>query len=101
MALPKLIQMLIIQRQALVRKKETYSTKWQYGSSEGDRNKDENVVVDANTYKMYCDREPRFFIFQYCITNNGILVVREILTFIWMVKTVVLSRRSMERLSGT
>lgn len=68
--------------------KETYSTKWQYGSSEGDRNKDENVVVDANTYKMYCDREPRF-IFQYCITSNGILVVREILTFIWMVKTVV------------
>ena len=42
--------------------KETYSTKWQYGSSEGDRNKDENVVVDANTYKMYCDREPRFYI---------------------------------------
>ena len=41
--------------------KETYSTKWQYGSSEGDRNKDENVVVDANTYKMYCDREPRFY----------------------------------------
>ena len=31
-------------------------------SSEGDRNKDENVVVDANTYKMYCDREPRFYI---------------------------------------
>ena len=30
------------------------------------------------------------FTFQYCIMNNGILVVREILIFIWMVKMVVL-----------
>ena len=55
--------------------KETYSTKWQYGSSEGDRNKDGGAGRGGGGGGGG--------------GSNGILVVREILTFIWMVKTVV------------
>ena len=41
---------------------ESFNTRWMYGTAKGDAAKDQNVIVPANTYKMYCGREPRFYI---------------------------------------
>ena len=40
-----------------------------YGTAKGDAAKDQNVIVPANTYKMYCGREPRFYISSYTMKN--------------------------------
>lgn len=41
---------------------ESFDTKYMYATEKGDASKDKNVIVPANTYKMYCGREPRFYI---------------------------------------
>lgn len=41
---------------------ELYNTKWSYATANGDAFKDQNVIVPKDTYKMYCSREPRFYI---------------------------------------
>ena len=41
---------------------EKYATRWKYATKNGSDTNEENVVVPKGTYKMYCSREPRFYI---------------------------------------
>lgn len=41
---------------------ESYKTTWMYATKGGTEQKTEHVIVPKNTYKMYCGREPRFYI---------------------------------------
>jgi hypothetical protein len=41
---------------------EKRKTRWPEGSSAGDKSKDENTVTLSGTFKMYCNREPRFYV---------------------------------------
>jgi len=41
---------------------EKYKTNWQYATANGSATSNENVIVPKDTYKMYCSREPRFYI---------------------------------------
>lgn len=41
---------------------ESYKTTWMYATKGGTEQETEHVIVPKNTYKMYCGREPRFYI---------------------------------------
>lgn len=41
---------------------ESYKTTWMYATKGGTERETEHVIVPKNTYKMYCGREPRFYI---------------------------------------
>lgn len=41
---------------------ESYKTTWMYATKGGTEQETEHVIVPKNTYKMYCSREPRFYI---------------------------------------
>lgn len=41
---------------------ESYKTTWMYATKGGTEHETEHVIVPKNTYKMYCGREPRFYI---------------------------------------
>lgn len=41
---------------------ESYKTTWMYATKGGTQQETEHVIVPKNTYKMYCGREPRFYI---------------------------------------
>lgn len=41
---------------------ETYETTWMYATKGGTEQETKHVIVPKNTYKMYCGREPRFYI---------------------------------------
>lgn len=41
---------------------ESYKTTWTYATKGGTEQETEHVIVPKNTYKMYCGREPRFYI---------------------------------------
>ena len=41
---------------------ESYNTTWMYATKGGTEQETEHVIVPKNTYKMYCGREPRFYI---------------------------------------
>lgn len=41
---------------------EKFKTTWMYGAPGGSEQNSENVVVPKNTFRMYCNREPRFYI---------------------------------------
>lgn len=41
---------------------ESYKTTWMYATKGGTEKETEHVIVPKNTYKMYCGREPRFYI---------------------------------------
>ena len=41
---------------------ESYKTTWMYATKGGTELETEHVIVPKNTYKMYCGREPRFYI---------------------------------------
>lgn len=41
---------------------ESYKTTWMYATKGSTEQETEHVIVPKNTYKMYCGREPRFYI---------------------------------------
>lgn len=41
---------------------EKYATNWKYGSANGSESSNSNLIVAKNTFKMYSNREPRFYI---------------------------------------
>lgn len=48
---------------------ETRKTKWREGSSAANSSLNENIVVPKGTFKMYCNREPRFYV--SVLTNDA------------------------------